>query len=770
MTKALKRRTKVERVEEIEAEQDQLAIGQWYWLKVSKTKHIMQSECTPAQWKDAAKRKYEKEEDDDEEVKVEPEEEEPEDEEEDEPEEDEDEGEEDEESSRPPDPERRHVLFEYEEFVCITHLGSNYALMTNRYGKEWRVHFDDLAKETRRELDPQRIMDEGKAASQKRMNMLMGEVKEITRRLGVSTRQALAPATEGALARMSDAADPSRYKAELVLAKEKLLPDLFREIEDEGKELARWMTAPTIPLKAEAAVGRGAIEEIEERIFSVELYAGLIEEVTRVRDGKPAEYADKIHILQSLHFMDEECLVNYEAGGMDFDDLADFEKWMAKPENFNRLFPFPRTLVAFRVRRHSKEYEFSSWRSFIQFDHGEWVDANKLTFLYVRNGEQLFRLATKVEFGARMFPDSSEQMLATKKLWVSGRSFISDDDYQELKERQDREYKEAYAEYRLKKRRLPAEKRAYKKAHAKWLKQDQEWELALRAADEAAHFYYRARQKWIKENPAPKKPQKPYLSPWFSGPSRSYQEYRLLDPQDVQYDDMMARVTVAVKQYNKIALVLQGLLDRSPVLHPHPGWKIFLPEAFEAGVKLVYDADRAITAGDAPDFEAYRAQLNKSLHVGSYTVGQQKAWMSIEAEKYNERYQDSDRFTRTYYQPSGNPGPGLISKVAGMAKGNTACRFVWKRERLREKRDRWGYTVEDDGKGIPCSVVIPMNELLNVSAYIPGDFKQFFDDPRTRQDYLEWAPLMLAAEDWYAERRGIVKRKKSKKKSRSGVK
>jgi hypothetical protein len=40
--------------------------------------------------------------------------------------------------------------------------------------------------------------------------------------------------------------------------------------------------------------------------------------------------------------------------------------------------------------------------------------------------------------------------------------------------------------------------------------------------------------------------------------------------------------------------------------------------------------------------------------------------------------------------------------------------------------------------------------LLNVSAYKPGDYKRFFSDPRTRKEYLKWAPLMLAAEDYHA--------------------
>lgn len=48
------------------------------------------------------------------------------------------------------------------------------------------------------------------------------------------------------------------------------------------------------------------------------------------------------------------------------------------------------------------------------------------------------------------------------------------------------------------------------------------------------------------------------------------------------------------------------------------------------------------------------------------------------------------------------------------------------------------------------AIQVDAARLLNVSAYTPGDYRQFYDDPRTRADYLEWAPLLLAAEDWHA--------------------
>ena len=37
----------------------------------------------------------------------------------------------------------------------------------------------------------------------------------------------------------------------------------------------------------------------------------------------------------------------------------------------------------------------------------------------------------------------------------------------------------------------------------------------------------------------------------------------------------------------------------------------------------------------------------------------------------------------------------------------------------------------------------------------PGDFKQFFADPRTRADYLEWAAYLLEAEEYHAGNRDV---------------
>ena len=85
----------------------------------------------------------------------------------------------------------------------------------------------------------------------------------------------------------------------------------------------------------------------------------------------------------------------------------------------------------------------------------------------------------------------------------------------------------------------------------------------------------------------------------------------------VYFDDISAKVQAQVDRHNRLVLVLQGLLDRSPVFHPHPPWKIWNADGMAAAMELLYDESRALVSGPKPDFEAYRARLNRSIKAGS---------------------------------------------------------------------------------------------------------------------------------------------------------
>jgi len=117
----------------------------------------------------------------------------------------------------------------------------------------------------------------------------------------------------------------------------------------------------------------------------------------------------------------------------------------------------------------------------------------------------------------------------------------------------------------------------------------------------------------------------------------------------------------------------------------------------------------------------------------------------VEAKRANARQQYGNS-RRYYYKrcwPDGNFGPGLVSLIVEWKPRVRIAVFKWTAE-----KDWW--RGENARNTKPKSITVPAAELFNVTAYQPGDYKRFFADPRTRSNYLEWAPLMLAAEDYHA--------------------
>lgn len=604
--------------------------------------------------------------------------------------------------------------------ACVIQVGSNYVEVSSIHEGTTRIHFDEFDSVATREPNAETVIKGKIAYYQDEVNRLLGRVKEVTAQLAINTNPALPGASETqALAlRGAEQPDMKEYGAALVKAKEETLPDLFKQVENANRSLATWMTAQVIPLKAQARGLKKTISAIDDRIFSVELYAGLVETVERIQDGDPAQLGDKIHLIQRLCYMDEECLAQYRTGGMTLDNLEDFDAWLLEPENLERILPFTRCVVSFRVRRFEKRRDMPNLIAFLRIMEEKKQD--KFTFLYIRNGQQVFRMRTGIEFGEKLFPDMGRASLGGK-LWAeissgSIKDLITDADYQEREKKYQQELAEFKAANKLYKEALKSPE-AKKRAKAK----------KLRTPDASCVDV-----------------------PWPGfGPHRFY-DYVPYDRSTVYYDDITARIQAEIKDHNRIALILQGLLDRSPVLHPHPPWQIWTEAGFQAAFTLIYDDSRALVAGEKPDFDAYRARLNKHLLVGSVTVGQEDAWLRFEAEKENDRrdrdYRWKSEYRPTHFRPDGDPGPGMLARVARYSRGSGRCTYEWVRQRRRSysDKDRVKVTFTTDAKHV-----------LNVDAYKPGDFKQFFNDPRTRVEYLKWAPLLLEAEEYHAGHRMV---------------
>jgi len=334
------------------------------------------------------------------------------------------------------------------------------------------------------------------------------------------------------------------------------------------------------------------------------------------------------------------------------------------------------------------------------------MQADRFTFLYVRNGEQVYRIITDIDFGELMFPersvyDPSEPMM----MYVSGdrvEKFMSRREF-DSRVAESNEMRAKYDQWRLD-------------------NPQEEWEKA------------NPNRSWQWDNP--------YRFDWFSRSS-----WHAFDDSSVYYDQGMAKIMAEIKEYNRVALLIQGLFDRTQTLMPHPSVQMWKPDSFAASVELIYDSSNVLTYGEVPDIDAYVQACNALITADSVVYGQEEAWMRREAEKENTRTRNNWRVQEShkhYYErlrPYGDPGPGRVAKMEKWNASRKVASFSW----MRERRSAGHY-----GEVVKSTISVPLSQLFNVSAYQQGDFKRFFADPRSRERYLECAPLLLSAEDYLA--------------------
>ena len=152
-----------------------------------------------------------------------------------------------------------------------------------------------------------------------------------------------------------------------------------------------------------------------EEIWMIELFLGSKEEVKVLRRGEPAPAGTRITARQSILCMDEEIAVHdwlnnpERIGQFDYQDLDAFDDWLlADSSNLEAIFPHEKGVVGLRVRRYAKNRNGAAYAGIggaFRAMHEEKLDA--MTYLLVRNGENLYRLWVDVNMWPRLF--SSEK-------------------------------------------------------------------------------------------------------------------------------------------------------------------------------------------------------------------------------------------------------------------------------------------------------------------------------------------------------------------------
>ena len=569
------------------------------------------------------------------------------------------------------DGDKKVKIGEHETLMCIEMIGSNYVGFTiykSEYANDVRVHFDEFEANCRYEPDWRKIlndrMEDARKAIRDKTQELIREGQKTCLlpaelEQGASTEpQTLLPAVVSG--------DPKRYKKDLVKL-QKNLPEISKQIEKLGEDLAVAAKNVSLPDLVRLNSIKEALGLVEDRIFTIELYCGLLETVEKIADGEPAPIETPIVIRQQMLYMDEETLFDYESGGMDFKKIEKFDEWVVKSDNLNRILPEQRGIVALRVRRERKDYGeaqdiATAWA------HFQWSEANKQTYLLIRNGQNVYRIASDLDFSPRLIPMKDE---------------IGKDQFRKEE-----------------------------------------------------NFWDRDKDKPV--------------------------EYVTQD--SVNFDDHMKKAEALIRQYNRIVILIQGLLDRSKVFHPHSSINLRSHKDMERWLVLIRDEEMGLP-NNKVNFEDYQKQVNSTLEVGK--------WVYIDSA-YDERYKNGENPNysgRRFQEPpkrgwNTNSMPRL-RRVDAMKRDGSEVQVSWQKGRLAkakqgkwidsDTRPGWGHYEYDYTTERMCHEWIPVNRIFNVSDYNPGDYKMFLCDRALRGKYLKWAKYLLTAEDWARERaKGIA--------------
>jgi len=149
------------------------------------------------------------------------------------------------------------------------------------------------------------------------------------------------------------------------------------------------------------------VKRAEEAIWTINLYLGKDEEIVQLAKGEPASKDSKIYVRQLVLYADEECAIAADRGGIDFQQLVEFDRWVADPRHRRQVLPEEKGLVAFKVRRKEKDYGGSTSARDV------WADAqanalNRKTYFLMANGENLYRICTELEVEDHLVPRETE--------------------------------------------------------------------------------------------------------------------------------------------------------------------------------------------------------------------------------------------------------------------------------------------------------------------------------------------------------------------------
>ena len=177
---------------------------------------------------------------------------------------------------------------------------------------------------------------------------------------------------------------------------------LRRDLQAKQSAIKAYAEEQALILRRQADELQALVRTAEEAVWTINLYLGQNEEVVRLAEGAPAPASTPIVIRQLVLYMDEECAVAADEGGIDASGIERFDDWLVEdPAHLRQVLPDPKGMVAIKPRRKSRDYK----EPIVNTVMGA---ANRKTYFLLRNGDNLYRMWTDYEVGSNLVPRTNE--------------------------------------------------------------------------------------------------------------------------------------------------------------------------------------------------------------------------------------------------------------------------------------------------------------------------------------------------------------------------
>ena len=398
-----------------------------------------------------------------------------------------------------------------------------------------------------------------------------------------------------------------------------------------------------IILRKQAEELQAILAVAEEAVWTINLYLGQNEEIYRLAEGAPAPADTSITIRQLVLYMDEECAVAAEAGGIDARAIEAFDEWLtADPAHLAQVFPEPKGMVALKPRRKTKRYD-DPWMDKAM------AEANRKTYFLLRNGENLFRMWTSYEVGDQLIPKTNE--------------FLA---------------------------------------------------------------FFRERQH-----------------NWNTGKD----EYVQLKPGSADFMKAEKAAESHKRHYMRAALILQGLIDRTPVFQPL-AWKINVSDqvSYDEALQVILDADLMLSDG-RERFADWFKRINSELAIGMRVVGSFNSWEhGLRQHEHEKHYGGNERITP---RRAGYPDSDQLYTLEEKREGGFAFFFA-------RSGERWvGYEAASYQKRAVCVVYSGDRFILNFDAATVEEMEFYLHSRLDRVDYTYLFPTLKLAIKLKREEEGL---------------